>query len=197
MEQLGGTPPPVSFQIAATAPPPETALAEPVPEAVRDIPWMPKVELAPSEGGATPYLAYRIDDCAWTIAERGTLVLAALAAGEHTILLAAPEGACARDATPVHVVLRYEPDFDFVVRRRIDAVAGSAAEKSKQAMRELGLAGPAILPALKEQLAEDQAAEQRVSVLQRMIGELERAGVLDPLGRWPPGAIPPGRFVPD
>jgi len=172
MDPMGGTSEPLTLAISAIVPIPETRLARDGPYTVNDVVWQAPAEAVPSESGAVAELAYRIDGGEWKTAREGKVITGGLEAGEHLIEIASQEGEH-RDPTPLRLTVTYAPDFALIVESRLDIIAGPDADRARAALDEIRTAGPAVLPVLRERLAEARKAARLTAPLEQLLGALE------------------------
>jgi hypothetical protein len=173
MDPMGGTSKPLTFAVTAEVRLPETKLTAPGPYLVKDVVWEAPAVAVPSVNGAAAELAYRVDGGEWRIARHGKVVFGGLEPGEHLVEVAAKEGAHL-DPTPLRLTVTYAPDFDFIVASRLDIIAGPDLDRTKEALDEIHLAGPAVVPILEKRLAEARTAATLTGALETLLRRLEQ-----------------------
>jgi len=177
MDPLGGT----TFErptviVDARVPYPETILTGDEPFVIKDVTWTVPVKAVPSEPGAASKLTYRIDGGSWTDLSDGKPILTgAIEPGAHIVDFAAVEDEEYRDPTPIRLAVTYEPDFRFIVESRLHLIMGDDPSKAEQALSEIRMAGPEVIPVLKEKLEEARKAARLASALERLLREIQKS----------------------
>lgn len=175
MGPLGGTTPAMSFAIHATVPLPDTLLTETGPYISKDVTWQIPASTVPSEPNQIATLAYRINEKEWQQAYNDTMILfQGLEPGEYNIQVAAVEEERYYDATPPALNVTYAPDYNFIVERRLELIMGDDPNQVQAALAEIKMAGPDVVPVLRQKLAEARRVLQLIGALERLIREIQR-----------------------
>jgi hypothetical protein len=173
LDQHGATTQIATLVVNATVPLPDTRLVEAGPYTVKDVVWKALVEPVPCEVGNQPTLVYRIDGGEWQAArDDNRIPLGGLQPGSHMVEIAAQEDEAYRDPTPLHLDLYYDPDFQFIVQSRLEALSCGDPARAQQALQEIRMAGPQVIPILERTLSGAREAAALVRPLEQLIREL-------------------------
>jgi hypothetical protein len=175
MEPIGGITPEINFTINATVSLPDTILTETAPYISKDIIWQIPASAVPSEPGQIPHFAYRIDEKEWQQAYKDKMIsFQGLEPCEYNIQVAAVEEERYYDVTPLSFNVTFAPDYNLIVKKRLDLIISNDPNESQTALTEIKMAGPDVLGVLQQRLAEARKAEQTISFLERLIREIQR-----------------------
>ena len=176
MGPLGGiTPEPLSFTIFAKVPP-HKILTQDKRYICKDVIWEIPVKPEPFESGIASYLVYRLNKGTWKDAYKNQMVVfGGLEAQEYHVEVKASEDQQFYNITPLSFNVKYVPDYSYIVENRIDVILGPDSERAKTALSEIMMAGPKIVPVLRNKLIESRKAEKLIHFIERLLQELETA----------------------
>ena len=122
-----------------------------------------------------PYMSYRVNDGEWRTAHRGGMVMfGGLEPGEYRVQVAACEDNRYYDSTPLDFSVKYAPDYDGIIERRLGIIIGDDPERARAAFSEIKMAGPRIIPTLEKRLREASKATRLIRTLEQLLQELGR-----------------------
>ena len=174
MDSLGQLSEFLSFSVEVIVPAPETIFIGPLSETYKDVVWEIPVKITPSEAGLSVSLKFRINHGEWINAYKNKMVaFNKLRRGLYSVEVAACENDKYFDKTPLSFYINYEPDYNEIVQSRLGIIRGENSELVQEALSEIRMAGPDILPVLYQYLEESKNESKLFDILQHLIQELE------------------------